>query len=148
MTATEPAISSILYASASFDTAKLLRRCCRIGDMTTFLPPGAPSIPSCDALDDPIPFDKLNAPSAAALIPDAARTARSEASSTSLRISVTPRKTAGSMGGGRRSSASERKLMAIGWGEGVSDLNRARSLREVALLLDSKRPRTVGRAAG
>lgn len=115
MTATLAAISSILYASASFDTAKLRSLCCRMGDMAAFLPPGPPSIPS-EFASEPVPFDILSAPRAAADKPDAARTARSEASSTSLRISETPRKTAGSIGGGRRSSSSPPRKEKAGWG--------------------------------
>lgn len=73
----------------------------------------------CCSPTEPIPeLEGLKAPSAAADMPDAARTARSEASSTSFRISPTPRKAAGSMGGGNRSSSSERKLMSMGRGAG------------------------------
>lgn len=137
-------ISSILYASASFATARHLNRCCLTGLIAGFLPPPPVSPPP------PIPLLILSAPNAAALNPEAALTAISDASSTSCRMVVMPRKTAGSNGGGSRSSTSmwyaraSREEEEEEGGCGV-DLRETRSCM---LLLASTSPRSVGRASG
>lgn len=100
------AISSALYACASFCTANALNRCIRMADMATLRPP-PPLYPSGLrprdwAVAQGLLFTEplLMDPSSAADKPDAARTDNSAASSMRRRIEVTDRNTPGSMGGG------------------------------------------------
>ena len=113
MTITLAAISSALYAAASLCTARARRRCTLIADIAVFRPfPGWSPMPMALMPSDaqgpePIPRpypdppmgDRI-VPTAAEDSPDAARTAKSDASSISWRIIVTERNTPGSMGGG------------------------------------------------
>ncbi|KAG8782189.1 hypothetical protein FRC20_009213 [Serendipita sp. 405] len=105
MTITLAAISSAWYAAASFWTARTLRRCVRVDDIfrprPLFCSPIG-FIPSTCAGERGFPFapGDRRAPKAGAERPDAARTAKSDASSIKRRIVATERKTPGSMGGG------------------------------------------------
>jgi hypothetical protein len=106
MTITLEAISSILYACASFWTAKARKRRMRIADIAGCRP--LPTLPSglmpraCAVahvllLRDGAPRVELNS---AEERPEEALTDSSEASSMRRRIAVTDLRTPGSMGGG------------------------------------------------
>lgn len=103
ITMTLLAISSALYAAASFWTASARSRCTRIALMATFLPP--PMLPEASsprlwaAGHAPLLPPRME-PRAAEDSPDDARTDSSAASSIRRRIVATLRNTPGSMGGG------------------------------------------------
>jgi len=103
MTITLLAISSALYAAASFCTARALSLCTRIALIATFLPPLVlfePSKPSACAVAHGLLVGVRKEPRAAADRPEVARTESSEASSINLLITAIFRKVPGSMGGG------------------------------------------------
>lgn len=107
ITITLDAISSVLYAAASFCTANARSLCTRIADIATFLPlPPSPRglIPSECAVAQGLELiprpGPLSEPNAAAESPELARTESSDASSIRRRMLDTERKTPGSIGGG------------------------------------------------
>ena len=103
ITMTLLAISSALYAAASFCTASARSRCTRIALMATFLPPlmlPEPSSPRVWAVGHTPLLPPRMDPRAAEESPDDARTDSSAASSIRRRIVATLRNTPGSMGGG------------------------------------------------
>lgn len=103
ITMTLLAISSALYAAASFWTASARSRCTRIALMATFLPPPMlpePSSPRLWAVGHAPLLPPRMDPRAAEDSPDDARTDSSAASSIRRRIIATLRNTPGSMGGG------------------------------------------------
>jgi hypothetical protein len=103
ITMTLLAISSALYAAASFWTASARSRCTRIALMATFLPPPMlpePSSPKLWAVGQVPLLPPRMEPRAARDNPEDARTDSSAASSIRRRIIATLRNTPGSMGGG------------------------------------------------
>ena len=117
------AISSALYAAASFWIASARSRCTRIALMATFLPPPTfpePSSPRlCAVGHAPLLPPRMDA-RAARDSPDDARTDSSAASSIRRRIIVTLRNTPGSMGGGAGLPGIGRRggVQAAGYDEG------------------------------
>lgn len=127
MTITLDAISSVLYAAASFCTASALSRCTRVADIATFRPLLSPTPARPNECARPHglwlkPEPRFMDPSAAADRPEVARTESSDASSMSRRICVTDLNTPGSIGGGVA-------LPGLGDGKGGGEGSCAKVLR-------------------